>query len=156
MHTTIVVYVTRTGNAKSLAEMIAPLVGTKAVQIDDMVNRKGFLGYMRAGFHASTKRATPIRDPLVDLAAADTVVMVQPIWASGVLPPLRTWLRSHESELRDKRLGLFTVCKGSNASTVRTAFESEFRPLSAFGDVKEADDEATRRRVCEAFVASLG
>ncbi len=156
MHKTIVVYVTRSGNAKKLAEMLALLAGTTAVQIVDLVNRKGFFGYMRAGFHASTKKATPIRDPLVDLSSADTVVMVQPIWASGVVPPLRTWLRSHESELRDKRLGLFTVCKGSDASAVKLAFEAEFRPLSAFGGAKEADDEATRRSACAAFVAALG
>ncbi len=155
MTNSVVVYVTRTGNARRIAERLAARLHGKAFLIEDKVNRMGFWGYLRAGYHSSTKKATPIGDPGVDLSAADTVVMVQPIWASGVVPPLRSWLRAHESELKAKKLGLFTVCKGSDAEPVRSAFEGEFMPLAAFGSIKELDGEKAREEAFEAFALAL-
>ncbi|PKL08836.1 MAG: hypothetical protein CVV51_06905 [Spirochaetae bacterium HGW-Spirochaetae-7] len=155
MPNTVVVYVTRTGNARRIAEDLASRLDTVALLIEDKVNRNGLWGYLRAGYHASTRKATPIGDPGIDLSGADTVVMVQPIWASGIVPPLRTWLKAHESELRGKRLGLFTVCKGSETGPIRAAFEKEFMKLTAFGGIKERDDERTQSAAFGAFVNSL-
>lgn len=151
----IIVYTTRTGHSKTLADAMATMLGTKALPIGDTVSRKGFLGYMNAGFQTVTKKATPILDPGADLAGADTVVMVQPIWASGVTPPLRTWIRAHAEELKGKKCGLFTVCKGSDVSALKPVFETEFFPLSAVGGVLEKHDEASKRKTMEAFIASL-
>lgn len=156
MSNSVVVYVTRTGNARRIAERIAARLEGKAFLIEDKVNRMGLWGYLRAGYHSSTKKATPIGDPGVDLSAANAVVMVQPIWASGVVPPLRTWLKAHESELKGKKLGLFTVCKGSDASQVRSAFEGEFMPLAAFGSIRELDGEQAQDEAFDSFARSLG
>lgn len=150
-----VVYVTRSGNSRALARQLAAMLGMEAIEIVDKVDRHGFWGYMKAGFQASTRKATPIGDPGVNLSGADVVVMVQPIWASAVVPPLRTWLNAHKDELRGKKLGLFTICKGSDASAVRASFEKEFLPLAAFGGVFEKDDEQTRAAACERFLATL-
>ncbi len=155
MTKTVIVYTTRTGHSKVLADAMATIVGTKALLIEDTVSRKGFFGYMNAGFQAVTKKATPIVDPGADLAGAETVVMVQPIWASGVTPPLRTWIRAHGEELKGKKCGLFTVCKGSDVSSLKPVFEAEFFPLSAIGGVLEKHDDQTKRKAMEAFLASL-
>lgn len=155
MTNSVVVYVTRTGNARRIAERLAARLQGRAFLIEDKVNRMGFWGYLRAGYHSSTKKATPIGDPGVDLSAADTVVMVQPIWASGVVPPLRSWLNAHRPELKGKKLGLFTVCKGSDAGKVQSAFEGEFMPLAAFGSIKELDGEKAQDDAFEAFARSL-
>jgi menaquinone-dependent protoporphyrinogen IX oxidase len=155
MLNTVIVYVARTGNARRIAERIAGRLHGKAFLIEDKVNRKGLWGYLRAGYHSSTKKATPIGDPGVDLSKADSVVMVQPIWASGIVPPLRTWLKAHEHELKGKKLGLFTVCKGSDAEPVRRAFEAEFMPLAAFGSIKELDGEKAQEEAFEAFALTL-
>ncbi len=151
----VVVYATRTGNSRILAERIALGLGAKAFLIEDKVSRNGPLGYLRAGYQASARKASPIGDPGVDLGTADTVVIVQPIWASGVLPPVRSWLAAHASELAGKRLGLFTVCKGGNPEPVRSAFESEFMRLNAFGNVKEGDAQASKDAACDRFIAAL-
>lgn len=155
MPDSVVVYVTRTGNAQRIAQDVAARTHVQAHRIDDKVNRNGFWGFMRAGFQASTKKATPIGDPGIDLSGIQTVVMVQPIWASGITPPLRTWLQKHAPELKGKRLGLITVCKGSDPAPVKAAFEQEFMPLTAFGGLKEKDDEATRSSVYDSFIRSL-
>ncbi|HUW69135.1 MAG TPA: hypothetical protein VMX33_02780 [bacterium] len=155
MSKTAGVYVTRTGNARGIAESLASRLRTEARVIEDKVNRAGIWGYLRAGYQASTKKATHIGDPDIDLSKHDSVVIVQPIWASGIVPPLRSWLQKHASELRNKKLGLITVCKGSDAGPVKAAFEKEFMPLTAFGELKEKDDEATRSAVFDHLVRAL-
>lgn len=155
MSDSVVVYVTRTGNAQRIAQDVASRLETTAYRIEDKVNRKGLWGFIRAGFQASTKKATPIGDPGIDLSGFQKVVIVQPIWASGIIPPLRTWLQGHAAELRGKKLGLLTVCKGSDAAPVKAAFEQEFMPLTAFGGVLEQDDEATKSSAYDAFIRSL-
>ena len=151
----IVLYVTRTGHAKTVAEALASKLGAEAVEIKDLVDRRGILGYIKTGYQASTKKATPIEAPAVDLASASTVVLVQPIWASAVVPPFRTWLDAHGAELKGKRVGLFVVCKGSDPTAVRRAYEGEFGPLTAFDGVRERDEEMLRNSVYDAFVDTL-
>jgi len=150
-----VVYATRTGNSRALAEHIALALGTRAFRIEDRVPRSGLWGYVRAGFQASTKKASPIGDPGVDLRTADRVVIVQPIWASSVVPPIRTWLLAHASELVGKRIGLFTVSKGGDPELVRKAFESEFMRPDVFGHVMESDTQAVKEAACARFAEEI-
>lgn len=60
-------------------------------------------------------RATPIKDPKVDLSGAESVVLVEPVWASSVCPPLRTWLKTHKAELAGKQVALLASRLGSEA-----------------------------------------
>lgn len=115
MSDTVIVYVTRDGYSRALAEELGRLVGAPAAEIGDEVKRRGFFGYMRSGFQAAARKATPIRDPGVELSRAKRVVLVQPVWASAVCPPLRTWLRAHRPELAGKRIGLVASEKGKPA-----------------------------------------
>jgi hypothetical protein len=49
----LVLDVTRDGHSRSLAEEFARLVGVEAMEIVDLVNRKGFFGFMRSGNQAA-------------------------------------------------------------------------------------------------------
>jgi hypothetical protein len=61
---------------------------------------------MRAGAQAYRKRATPIGDPDVPLEGMKLVVLVQPMWASAICPPIRSWLLAHRGQLGRARLTL--------------------------------------------------
>ena len=150
-----VVYVTRTGHARQLAERVAALVGGKAAEIGDPANRKGIFNYLKSGGQAVKGSASPFVDPGVDLSGASAVVMVQPIWASSICPPLRGWIQAHRAELQGKKLGLLSTNKGSSGDPVKAKFEKEFGPLAAFALVRERDDEQTKEKALAAFVAAL-
>ena len=92
-----IVYVTRTGHARALAEEVAKLVRGTAGRIVDKVDRRGFIGYVRTCRQAVRGMATPIDDPNVDLDGADVVILVQPVWAWSVTPPMRSWLQAHKA-----------------------------------------------------------
>lgn len=151
----IVLYSTRNGHSKVIAEKIAALLKTNAVEIIDAENRKGVIAFIKAGFQASTNKASPIKEPNINLKEFDTVILVQPIWASSVLPPLRTWLRNHKSELTDKRLALFTSSLGSSYEIIKPKFEEEFGSLIAISGVIEKDEQEYKDKIIEDFAKKL-
>jgi len=156
MSKTAILYVTRTGHSRDIALELARKAGTTAHEIGDLVSRKGFLGYMRGGAQASSKAATPISDPGVDLGSVDAIVLVHPIWASNVCPPVRSWLKAHEPEVTGKKLGLIVSCQGPDGGPVKERFEAEFGPLVAFGVFPENLDPTERKGRLERFRTAMG
>lgn len=156
MGKTVVLYVTRTGNCRTLAARVAEARGTQALEIVDLIDRSGRLGFAKAGASSARKEASPITDPGADLSGADTVVLVQPMWAFSVCPPLRTWLEAHKGELEGKRLGLLISHLGTSPEALRTKFEKEFRGLDAFTAISERLSREEKDRKLADFLAALG
>jgi len=150
-----IVYVTRTGHARALAEEVAELVGGTASRIVDKVDRGGLIGYIKAARQAVRRMATPIEDPNVDLAGADVVVLIQPVWAWSVTPPMRSWLQAHKAELVGKKLGFLATNGGSLGEPLKRKFEREFGRLTAFAVIHEREGEAKRSDAITVFVAAL-
>ena len=57
---TLVVYYSRTGFTKLVAEMIADKLGADCKEIIDKTDRKGVLGYLKAARDAMQKKKTKI------------------------------------------------------------------------------------------------
>ncbi|HPC71903.1 MAG TPA: hypothetical protein PLB48_08860, partial [Treponema sp.] len=111
---------------------------------------------LNAGFQASTRKATPIQEEPVQLANLDTIILVYPIWASSVCPPIRTWLNQHKEELRNQQFGVLVSNLGSPGERARVAFEREFYPLKAFEVIREKETETEKLSIIKNFVKLLG
>jgi hypothetical protein len=124
-----------------------------------MVRRKGFIGYMRTGAQASMKMATPIGDPGVVLEGVKLVVVVQPVWAASLCPPLRSWLLAHRNHLQGARLALLASCQISPPARIQAKYDSEFGqafgPLAALAVVHQKLSEAEKSRIIHDFAAAL-
>ena len=159
MSDTVVVYVTRNGHSRALAIDLGARLGAAVFEIGDLAGRKGLGGWMKAGRLAAEKAATPIRDPGVDLASVKTVVLVQPVWASSVCPPVRSWLLAHAKELSGRRVALFASSYGTGPGPVRVAFDAEFSAglgsLAACASVPQMSGRASRERILDGFVSEL-
>jgi hypothetical protein len=159
MSDTVVVYVTRNGHSRVLALDLGSRLGAEVHEIGDLASRKGIFGWINAGRQAATKRATPIRDPGVDLGPVKTVVLVQPVWASGVCPPIRSWIRAHAKELAGKRVAVLLSDYITPASELRLQFEEEFPDelgkLAACAAVMRKSDAVQRKKAVDDFVAEL-
>jgi flavodoxin len=151
----IVVYVTRTGHARELALVLGQQLGYPVAEIQDLVSRSGFIGWLRSGSQAAKKLATPISDPKADLSQVSTVVLVQPVWASAVVPPLRTWLENHRSELSHKKIALLNSHLGSPLEKLRVSFEKEFFPLTAFEGIKTHASQTEKQQKLKSFIEAL-
>jgi len=151
----MIVYVTRTGNCRKLAEQTAKETGFPVHEIQDMVNRKGLFGWLKAGYQASIGAASPIKEADINLTELDTIILVYPVWASSVCPPVRTWLRLHQKDLQDKQIGLIASNLGSSGDRVRAAFEREFYPLQAFTVIQEKETEEAKLQKIRTFIKDL-
>jgi hypothetical protein len=159
MPRTIVVFVTRDGHSRVLAAEIGKRLSAPVYEIGDLVKRKGFVGYMRSGAQAWKKMATPIEDPGVKLEGVKFVVLVQPIWASAICPPIRTWLSIHRGELGGVRLALLASNFGSPPARLRANYDAEFSevfgPLAAFAVLAQRLGERERSKIISDFAAAL-
>lgn len=156
MSKTVILYVTRSGHARSLAQDIAGRFATEATEIVDLVDRKGPMGYLKTGAQASSKAATPIKDPGVDLSSASTLILVQPVWAGNLCPPLRTWFQAHKAELAGKRIGFLATNKGSDPDSFKARVEAELGSLAAFALLRESLPKAEVEKALAGFKATLG
>jgi hypothetical protein len=159
MPNTIVLYVTRDGHSRALALDLGARLKAAVFEIGDLVNRKGLIGWIRSGRQASMRKATPIREPDIDLGAVGTVVLVQPVWASSVCPPIRSWLLSNAKKLAGKRVAVLASAYNTPPEILRAKFESEFDSgigrLAACAVVQRKDEDARRASSVEGFVAEL-
>jgi|GEM_PF-1111293 hypothetical protein len=148
-----IVYVTRTGHCRKLAEMAAQLTGGKVWEIGDKERREGFFGFIRSGRQSTFNMATAIEDPNADLQNTDTLILITPIWAGKLAPPVRTWLRAHIEEIRSKRILLIASNSGGSTIRLQRSFEKEFFPIHALLSVPIQLSEEQKLQKMQAFFA---
>ncbi len=109
--THLVVYYSRTGNNRTIAQSIAEKLTADMDEIIDKKNRQGKLNWLLAGRDSRAQKLTDIeykKNP----QDYDTIIIGAPIWAWNPIPPLRTYLQ--EVDLKGKRIAFF-ICSKSEA-----------------------------------------
>lgn len=109
--TYLVVYYSRTGNNRAIAESIANQLSADIDEIVDKKNRQGRLNWLLAGKDSRSGKLTEIeyqKNP----QDYDTIIIGSPIWAWNPIPPLRTYLQ--QVDLSGKRVAFF-ICSKSDA-----------------------------------------
>ena len=107
----LVVYYSRTGNNRTIAEAIAEALSADLDEIVDKKDRQGRLNWLRAGRDSRAGNLTEIeyeKNP----QDYDTIIIGAPIWAWSPIPPLRTYLQ--EVDLKGKRVAFF-ICSKTKA-----------------------------------------
>jgi hypothetical protein len=115
-----VIYFTRTGNSRRVAEKIANKLSLEAIEITDNMNWKGISGFIKGGYYASKNKDVEIKIP-ENLDYSEELIVVTPLWAGKVAPAISTFLKtkalekirlvvtSDGSKLKD-RSGYKSVC----------------------------------------------
>ena len=88
-----VVYFTRTGTSKRVAEKIANKLSCEIIQITDDKNWEGIIGYIKGGYYASKKKDVDIKTSK-KIELFDELVVVSPLWAGGVVPAIKVFMKS--------------------------------------------------------------
>jgi len=97
----LVVYFSRTGNTKRVAERLAAALHADVDVILERRSRLGIVGYLRSAIEATKGR-------LVDIASAgrapmsyDLVIVGTPTWNASVASPVRTYLHKYAKQFHD-------------------------------------------------------
>jgi flavodoxin len=101
----LVVYYTRTGKTKFVAEAIAAQLGADLEEIIDVKKRGGAIGWINGGKDASRKSLTEIAPTQKTTGDYDLVVIGTPIWAWSPTPAFRTYVS--KNSLAGKKVALF-------------------------------------------------
>ena len=107
----LVVYYSRTGTTKKVAETIASDLKCDSEEIIDTKNRSGFWGYLKSGRDAMKKRLTILEPIKKNPASYDLVVIGTPIWAWAVSAPVRTYIVQNADKF--KKVAFFCTMGGS-------------------------------------------
>lgn len=118
---TLVVYYSRSGVTRSAAEAIAKVLGADLEEIVDLTDRRGALGYLRAGRDAALKRPTVIHPPIRQPKDYDLVIIGTPVWAFTMAPAVRTWIGMHKAQI--SHVALLCTMGGSGDKRTFTHLE---------------------------------
>ena len=101
----LVVYYTRTGNSRFVAETIAAEVGADVEEVIDMKKRSGTLGFLSGGSDARRGKETKIGPTKKSPSDYDLIIVGTPVWAGRPAPALTTYLK--KNDLSGKNVAVF-------------------------------------------------
>ena len=113
-----VVYFTRTGTSKKVAEKIANKLSCKVIEITDNMNWKGIFGFIKGGYYSSRNKAVDVNIN-GNIDNTDEFILVSPLWAGGLAPASRGFLKKIPAD----KIHLVVTSNGSNLKN-RSGFKS--------------------------------
>jgi flavodoxin len=112
----LVVFFSRTGTTRRLAEHIARATGADLEELKETQSRRGILGWLRSGYEGTYRRSTkplPLQRHLRDY---DLVFVGSPTWNRALASPVRGFFEQHTNDLSN--VALFATCQGQGATEV--------------------------------------
>lgn len=108
---TWIVYYTRTGNNKTIAEHIqSQIPHGKMVEIKSNDDRSGVLGFISSMLDQWLDRDAAITVDDIKPAADDTIIMCAPVWLQQLSSPPRTFIK--QGKLKGMKMYLFITFGG--------------------------------------------
>lgn len=105
MEKVLVVYYSRTGNTRKVAEALKERLNCDIEEIKSLKSYDGALGWIRAGKEASQKVHAKIEPAIKNPADYDLVIFGTPVWAWNISSPLRAYLAMNRGKF--KRIAAF-------------------------------------------------
>lgn len=97
----LVVYYTRSGKTKVVAEEIAKILNCDIEELVDLKHRQGILGWIISGYDAANRNFTEIQPISKELDVYDSIILCSPIWALNVPPAVRTFLTKFKEKIKN-------------------------------------------------------
>jgi len=113
---TLIVYYSRTGVTKKVAEILKARLADLAYDCDieeivDTKDRKGPMGYMMGGRDALREYLTEIKPTTKNAVNYELVIIGTPVWASNMAPAIRTYISAQKDKI--KKVALLATYGGS-------------------------------------------
>jgi len=152
----LVVFYSRTGTTKKVAEAIAEKIGAEIEEIKDTVDRTGAKGYLISGRDAMKKRLTKLEPFWHDLSDYDLVVIGTPIWGWNMSVPARAFITEQKEKF--KNVAFFCTMGGSGGQRAFSGMEEIIgkKPLATLAlTTKEVVSGDISGKI-DSFIGSLG
>ncbi len=152
---TLVVYATRTGTTKAVAEALARELNADLAEIVDRKKRLGPVGVVLAGVDAILGRQTDIEEVEFDVASYDLVVIGTPVRVTTMCRAVRTYLTDQKERLPATAFFLTTMCFGASLAFRHMTKLSGKQPVATLGLRAGEVKNGTFLDKAKAFAAEL-
>lgn len=129
---TLVVYYSRTGNTRFVAEKIATHLKADICEVTDKKSRKGKLVYLSGGIAAFREKLTKIEIPQ-SIDKYDFIVIGSPVWAGKITPAIRTFLV--ENDFLNKQMAFFVTLGGDKPEKALRNMHEAIAPKIPVGEM---------------------
>ncbi|HOB86286.1 MAG TPA: flavodoxin [Bacillota bacterium] len=142
----LVVYYSRTGTTRSVAEEIASCLAADLEEVKATRDRRGLWGWLVSAKEGVLGQLTSIQAPKYDPADYELLVIGTPVWGENMSSPIRTYIKSHPT--RFQKVAFFCTRQGSSSGKTLKELERLWgKPPVAVLDLKEK--EVKERRIKE-------
>lgn len=119
----IVMYYSRSGTTKKVAEAIASKFGCDIEELVDTQKRKGIIGFLKSGYQAMKGTLTTLQPVKNDVSNYDMVVLGTPVWGGHMSVPLLTFITQNKEKIPD--IAIFITAGGTgNEEKITSAIEN--------------------------------
>ncbi len=109
---TLVVYYSRTGNTKFVAEKVAQELGAEIEELTDQKKRDGLFSFFTNGYDSTREKKTRLAETTKNPLDFDFVILGTPVWNARPTPAMRTYLGDHD--LSGKKVAIFCANMGKS------------------------------------------
>ena len=151
----LVVFYSRTGTTRKVAQNIARGLGADFEEIREATDRRGVLGYIRSAFEAIYDRWVPIDSLTRDATQYDLVVVGTPVWNASLCAPARAFLAANAHRL--PKVAFFVTEGGRGARRVfgQMAEVVGAQPIATAAFMQRDVDHGRDAEAIASFVGSL-
>ncbi len=150
---TLVVYFSRTGTTRHVADEIARALDADVDVIVERRSRAGILGYLRSAYEATRKRTIDIAHAARLPANYDLVIIGTPTWNASVSSPVRSYLHRYARSMHD--VAFFCTCGGRGGERVIEQMTELSKAPRATAIFRDADVESGAASTAIEHFASL-
>lgn len=111
----LVVFYSRTGTTKRLAEAISIVLKCDIDEIREPTDRNGVLGYLRSGKESAWRELPKILKPIKNPENYDVVILGTPVWSATMSSPVRSYINENREKI--KKLAFFSSCSSVGGIT---------------------------------------
>ena len=153
---TLVVYFSRSGNTKQVAEKLAEKLEADTEAITEPGSRKGPMGWLKSGTESARGIVPEISPINSNLSEYDLVVVGTPIWAGSVASPVRGFMVKHGKEL--KQAAFFCTMNGDSYEKTFEEMESHHgkEPVATAHFKAETIKDGSYLSDLDSYAAKLG
>jgi flavodoxin len=108
--TTLIVYYSRTGNTRAIAESIKDTLGCDIQEINDLKDRSGVSGFVGGMIDVRKNPTTDISPKEVSLVDYNLLIIGSPGWGGKITPAINTFINM--TDFTGKKVVLFSVVAG--------------------------------------------
>ena len=152
----LVVYYSKTGHTRKIAQDIAKQMEAELDEITDKKKRAGLLGFIFGGRDALTGKETRISEIGKNPAEYDLVIFGSPIWSGNITPALRTYINQYGDSIRSTAFFLSSGGKTPDQIFEKLLSLLKERPVAVIGiPLSEMKDNDTYHARISSFIDSV-